>query len=834
MVPSKIKLDDTRPRITYTVGAVATSVFPVPFPYFYTSAITVSVDGTLRPPESYSVTGGGNGQEAGGVVTLATPVTNCKVTIRRVLPLERMTDYAEGAGFKVPALNSAEARTVALMQQLRDETIRISAGDPDVSVELPPASVRAGKALGFDAEGAMTATESTVDEIDAAVQARIEEGAVLARFGPFVGDGETTTFDTGVTLVGRFRVVAFVGGLGQHSFTVSGTNVVFDDPPPYGAKVYGNILAATGDIPPSAEFYDDAPAALGVASPGTSVEVSRGDHVHAMPTAAQVGAAAVSHNHAVADVTGLQAALDGKAAADLGNVSNTNFANKASAAGVGGGAAVGSATPQALGTAAAGSASAASREDHVHSMPSAADVGAAPASHTHVAANISDSTAAGRAVLTAADAAAQRTALGLGTISTQAASSVAITGGTINGTAIGATTASTGRFTHVDFVPTGTPPAYAAGRVFYDTTDGSLTVYGESSATSMQLGQEIWVRSKNATGAQIDDGTVVYISGAVGASGVPEISKARSDSLATSRMIGVTTQDIAVGDIGAVTLVGKVRGIDTSAWAEGTQLYLSSVTAGALTSTAPQAPDFEVPVAVVINQHATNGSIVVIPASPRLGFGSATPQPLGIASAGTANALSRVDHVHAMPSAADVGAASASSVLTQGKHTIWMPAAAMTARTTNGAAAGTTETTTNKVMRKSLDFDTATQEYAQFTVAMPKSWNEGTFTFQALWTATGGSGGVAWSLQAVAAGDGDALDAAFGTAQTVTDTLGTASAVHQTAESASITAAGSPAENDLVIFQISRAVSDGADTLAQDALLLGVRLFYTINAGSDA
>jgi len=45
----------------------------------------------------------------------------------------------------------------------------------------------------------------------------------------------------------------------------------------------------------------------------------------------------------------------------------------------------------------------------------ASDVGAAAASHTHTAAQISDSTAAGRALLTGADAAAQRTSLGLGT-----------------------------------------------------------------------------------------------------------------------------------------------------------------------------------------------------------------------------------------------------------------------------------------------------------------------------------------------------------------------------------------------------------------------------------
>jgi hypothetical protein len=46
------------------------------------------------------------------------------------------------------------------------------------------------------------------------------------------------------------------------------------------------------------------PQALGVAAAGSSGDASRADHVHAMPTAADVGAAAIGHTHTTTDITG--------------------------------------------------------------------------------------------------------------------------------------------------------------------------------------------------------------------------------------------------------------------------------------------------------------------------------------------------------------------------------------------------------------------------------------------------------------------------------------------------------------------------------------------------
>jgi hypothetical protein len=166
-----------------------------------------------------------------------------------------------------------------------------------------------------------------------------------------------------------------------------------------------------------------------------------------------------------------------------------------------------------------------------------------------------------------------------------------------------------------------------------------------------------------------------------------------------------------------------------------------------------------------------------------------------------------------------------------GLEPVWLPAQVWTPRETNGAVPQLRELATNDIMINTLLFDPTTSWAAHFSMAMPKSWNEGTVTYVPFWTAASGSGTVIWDLAGRAYGDSDALDTAPGTAISVTDTLLTANDLHKGPTSAAVTMAGSPAEDDLIILEISL---DVAGTLAVDAELIGVMVYVTFDLPDDS
>jgi len=170
-----------------------------------------------------------------------------------------------------------------------------------------------------------------------------------------------------------------------------------------------------------------------------------------------------------------------------------------------------------------------------------------------------------------------------------------------------------------------------------------------------------------------------------------------------------------------------------------------------------------------------------------------------------------------------------------GKESIWVPAASMYPNTTNGAEGPNQVELGNGPELKTFDFDKSSDEFAQFAIAFPKSWNEGTITFQAFFTANStDTGTVSWALAGVALADNDSLNTAFGTAVAPTAKAhsGTANDLDVTAESGAVTIAGSPSADEYVFFEIFRDVS--ADDLNADAKLLGVKLFFTTDAANDA
>jgi hypothetical protein len=115
---------------------------------------------------------------------------------------------------------------------------------------------------------------------------------------------------------------------------------------------------------------------------------------------------------------------------------------------------------------------------------------------------------------------------------------------------------------------------------------------------------------RNTTGATLTKGTAVYISGATGQ--ISTVSKAIATSDATSaQTLGLVTANIANNANGNVTLIGTITNINTSAYTDGQQLYLSPTTAGTLTATKPYAPSHMVYMAVVEHAHPTQGKLFV-------------------------------------------------------------------------------------------------------------------------------------------------------------------------------------------------------------------------------
>jgi len=204
-----------------------------------------------------------------------------------------------------------------------------------------------------------------------------------------------------------------------------------------------------------------------------------------------------------------------------------------------------------------------------------------------------------------------------------------------------------------------------------------------------------------------------------------------------------------------------------------------------------------------------------------------------LSSVSTSGTDTNID-ININPGGTGVLKSGTAAVKIAGTETIFVPAQAMFGTTTNGADAQAVETTATRPEMKVLDFDPSTIEYAQFSIAMPKSWNEGTLTFQAFWSPSNTDTGAALiGLQGVSVANDATSDVTFNAAVDVTDNgTGTVEDVLVSPVSANVTVKAAAADT-YTYFQVARNATSGSDSFTGDVRLLGIKLFYTTDEAND-
>ena len=159
--------------------------------------------------------------------------------------------------------------------------------------------------------------------------------------------------------------------------------------------------------------------------------------------------------------------------------------------------------------------------------------------------------------------------------------------------------------------------ANAAGTLFFDSDhQKGLSVVLDTQNNpnpdvTLNIGQEMFLYVHNQTGAAINNGDAVYISGTAHGKH-PQVTKARANTSTTSAVFGLATMDIPDNAHGWVTRYGLVRDVNTGGMTAGNILFLSPDSDGVVTET-PVTVDTGFPhhIGRVIVADSNNGVILV-------------------------------------------------------------------------------------------------------------------------------------------------------------------------------------------------------------------------------
>lgn len=141
----------------------------------------------------------------------------------------------------------------------------------------------------------------------------------------------------------------------------------------------------------------------------------------------------------------------------------------------------------------------------------------------------------------------------------------------------------------------------------WNADEGTLE-FPVNNEVTLQIGQENLIHVKNLSGATLNNGQVVRVTGASGSKLTVDLANNTSDAVSADT-IAVMTQTLNNNGVGYATTEGLVRGLNTSSFTEGAVLWLDG--AGVFTQTKPLTPLHLVQIGYVVRSHPTVGSIFV-------------------------------------------------------------------------------------------------------------------------------------------------------------------------------------------------------------------------------
>ncbi len=417
-------------RVVYT-GSAGTGPYSFSFPVLTQSDLAVYKNAAkLTLTTDYTVTiSSVNGT---GSVTLTSAATGSdRITIIGARTIERTTDFVTAGDLKASSLNEQLDSQIIMIQQLAEEnkrTLKAPQYDPaavedggTVNMVLPVAASRAGKTLAFDSSGNPVVGED---------------------IGNWRGNWAAGTAYTVRDLVKDGSNANVYRANTAHTST--GTTPISSnaDSAKWDLVVDAASAAASAAAAAASEAAASASAALANDwATKTSGPVAGGEYsakYHATNAASSASTASTAATNASNAQTAAEAARDATLAAYdsfddryLGaKTSNPTLDNDGNAL-VAGALYFNTVVP----------------EMRLYTGSAWVAAYVSGASYLLTSNNLSELTAT---------AATARTNLGLGSIATQAASNVAITGGSVNGTTVGASTPSTGAFTTLSATGTAT------------------------------------------------------------------------------------------------------------------------------------------------------------------------------------------------------------------------------------------------------------------------------------------------------------------------------------------------------------------------------------------